>query len=110
MNELVQRREAMREAWLRRSRRVQRHRVRRAQLASGPLRRIGPGRWQSRDGHWTFLRHESDPSPKRWYAYEADDEHPFWDGTGDVTLAAVLERVVKFEQEIEQLVREQEGA
>jgi hypothetical protein len=31
-----------------------------------PLRRGTPGNWMSRDNRWAFMRHESDPSPKRF--------------------------------------------
>lgn len=36
-----------------------------------PLRRTGtPGVWLSRDGRYSFYRHESDPQPKRWFIYD----------------------------------------
>lgn len=41
-----------------------------------PLRRVAEGRWQSRDGRWTFMRHWSDPHPQRWFTYQDADEEP----------------------------------
>jgi hypothetical protein len=55
-----------------------------------PLRRVRPGVWRSRDERWTFLRHQSDPHPQRWYAYEGDDDYPANDGSGHTTLRAVV--------------------
>lgn len=52
-----------------------------------PLRRVGRGVWRSRDENWTFMRHESDPSPKRWFVYEGDDRDPANEGSGIITLA-----------------------
>ena len=51
-----------------------------------PLRRVSWGVWRSRDGRWTFLRHNGDPHPQRWFAYLDDDEDPSNDGEGHVTL------------------------
>lgn len=51
-----------------------------------PLRRIAWGVWRSRDGKWTFLRHNGDPHPQRWFAYYGDHEEPDNDGEGHVTL------------------------
>lgn len=50
-----------------------------------PLRRAGGG-WRSHDGHWTFLRHHSDPPPKRWFAYWKDEGDPANAGEGHTTL------------------------
>lgn len=55
-----------------------------------PLRRIQTGIWESRDGKWVFMRHESDPTPKRWFAYYGDDADPANEGSGHVTLAEVV--------------------
>jgi hypothetical protein len=55
-----------------------------------PLRRVNAGTWRSRDGRWTFMRHLSDPSPQRWFAYRDDDESPSNDGLGHTTLRAVV--------------------
>jgi hypothetical protein len=41
-----------------------------------PLRRLRPGAWRSRDGHWTFLCQHNDPQPYRWFAYLDDDDDP----------------------------------
>jgi hypothetical protein len=51
-----------------------------------PLRRVAPGVWKSRDGHWTFLRAQEDPHPQRWFAYQDDDAEPMNDGSGDHAL------------------------
>lgn len=56
-----------------------------------PLRRKGPGHWESRDGRWTFLRHWSDPQPQRWFAYLDDDDFPANEGKGHSTLTEVVE-------------------
>lgn len=59
-----------------------------------PLRRIGPGQWQSRGGRWSFLQHHSDPHPRRWFVFEGDDEDPyFFAGFGSLREAiAAVER------------------
>lgn len=51
-----------------------------------PLRRLSNGVWRSRDGRWTFLRHQSDPRPQRWLAYEGDNDLPANEGMGHVSL------------------------
>jgi hypothetical protein len=56
-----------------------------------PLAHVGPGAWRSRDARWTFLRHQSDPHPQRWFAYVDDDEEPANEGAGHVTLRAVAD-------------------
>lgn len=59
-----------------------------------PLRRLGYGVWGSRCGRWTFMRHQSDPHPQRWYAYEEDDDSPSNDGLGHTSLWEVVEWAV----------------
>ena len=51
-----------------------------------PLKRVQDGVWRSRDGMWTFLRHNGDPHPQRWFAYHGEHLEPDNDGEGHVTL------------------------
>lgn len=51
-----------------------------------PLRLLSSGAWRSRDGRWTFLRHETDPNPKRWFAYLDESDWPSNPGDGHHTL------------------------
>lgn len=46
-----------------------------------PLRRVGDGVWRSRNERWTFLRHNSDPHPQRWFAYLDEDPEPCMEAT-----------------------------
>ncbi len=52
-----------------------------------PLKRVCAGVWKSHDGEWTFCRHQSDPQPQRWFAYQGDDDYPANDGSGHTRLA-----------------------
>lgn len=66
-------------------------------MAITPLVKLvkGGGMWQSADGHFTFMRHESDPVPKRWFIYEDDERDPvFLSGhtsLGDAVYAIIIE-------------------
>lgn len=59
-----------------------------------PLRKIKHGVWESRDGEFLFVRHESDPNPKRWFVYDKVDgersELPINEGSGITSLAAAV--------------------
>lgn len=73
-----------------------------------PLRRMNPGAWKSRDGRWAFLRHESDPDPKRWYAFLDDDDWPSNEGCGHVRLQDVADwaqREAAIDPEVAELLR-----
>jgi hypothetical protein len=56
-----------------------------------PLHCKAPGIWIAHDASWTFVRHDSDPKPKRWFAYEGDDQEPANVGQGHITLAEAVE-------------------
>jgi hypothetical protein len=56
-----------------------------------PLRRSNAGKWFSRDGRWTFMRHWTDPHPQRWFAYLDGDAEPDNEGAGHTTLAEVAQ-------------------
>jgi hypothetical protein len=52
--------------------------------------------YRSADGRWTFMRHESDPRPKRWFAYLDDTEFPANSGEGHTTLREVGQWAEKY--------------
>lgn len=56
-----------------------------------PLHRVRAGVYTTWNGTYTIMRHESDPSPKRWFVYQGSDEEPMNMGSGHTTLAAVTE-------------------
>lgn len=56
-----------------------------------PLKHQSDGAYRSADGRWTFLRHETAPSPKRWFAYLDDTEFPANPGEGHSTLKEASE-------------------
>lgn len=59
-----------------------------------PIHCFRSGHWVSYDHRFTFLRHESDPHPKRWFAYESDvdddDGFPLFDAGSPSLRHAVL--------------------
>ena len=61
-------------------------RRRHLELREVELRRRGYGAYETRDGKFIFLRHESDPHPRRWFVFEPDDEYPLNAGEGHTTL------------------------
>lgn len=67
-----------------------------ADMKIRPLRRVDIGVWRSRDRRWAFHRHESDPHPRRWYAYLDDCDDPQNDGMGHVTLRQVADWAERF--------------
>lgn len=57
-----------------------------------PVTRLdSDGAYRSADGRWTFLRHETDPRPKRWFAYLDDTDFPANSGDGHTSLREVGE-------------------
>lgn len=64
-----------------------------------PLRRVRAGVWKSRDGEWLFMRHESDPHPRRWFVYGPGEtgEWPINEGHGHTTLWQVVRFIESLE-------------
>jgi hypothetical protein len=63
-----------------------------------PLIKIRDGQWKSRDERWEFIRHESDPQPKRWFVFDTTDHDPEGDfpeneGSGVITLRDAIKWV-----------------
>lgn len=62
-----------------------------------PLVRLdSDGAYRSADGRWTFLRHETDPRPKRWFAYLDGQEFPANHGEGHTSLREVGQWAEKY--------------
>lgn len=61
-----------------------------------PLHCVRPGIHRSADGAWEFVRHESDPHPKRWFIYRTGGVEPIWfDGS-----ASLGEAVARVEEDV----------